>query len=325
MTNDVFVIVEYFKNKISDVTFEMLGKVRELADGLGGKLVSVLLGNGAKDLAAQLGTANSVLYVDDPALAQFSPEAFRRVVTSLVKERQPKLLLMANTSMGMDLAAPLSAELNLPLVAYCKSLSLDGDSLSAISQLYGGKIEVESGLESDQAIVAVLAGSFPADRGRSGAPPQVEEVKPSVSFNDLKVKFKGLIEPEAGDVDISKEEKLVSIGRGIQNQENIEIAQELATALGAAISASRPIIDSGWLPKSRQVGKSGMTVKPKLYLALGISGAPEHLEGMKDADTIIAVNSDAKAPIFDIAHYGFVGDLFDFVPTFTEKVKAAKG
>lgn len=321
MTNDVFVVAEHLKNKISDVTFEMLGKGRELADAMQGKLVAVLLGSGSKELATQLGAADTVLYVDDALLAQHSPEAYRQALSSLLKERQPGLTLIANTSMGMDLAAPLSVELNIPLVAYCNGVTVGGGSLTVTSQLYGGKVNVESGANGEQAIVAVLAGSFPAERGRSTNVPVIEEVKLPITLDDTRVRFKNLIEPEASDVDITKEEKLVSIGRGIQSQENIEIAQELANALGAQIAASRPIIDSGWLPKSRQVGKSGMTVKPKLYLALGISGAPEHLEGMKDAELIIAINTDPKAPIFDHAHYGAVGDLLDIVPALTEKIK----
>jgi electron transfer flavoprotein alpha subunit len=134
--------------------------------------------------------------------------------------------------------------------------------------------------------------------------------------------FKQMIRPEAGGIDITKEEILVSVGRGIESQENIELVEELATAIGGTISASRPIIDSGWLPKVRQVGKSGVTVKPKLYLAIGISGAPEHLQGMKDAEFIVAVNSDPNAPIFGVAHYGVCGDLFDVVPALTECAKA---
>ncbi|MBI4786388.1 MAG: electron transfer flavoprotein subunit alpha/FixB family protein, partial [Chloroflexi bacterium] len=133
--------------------------------------------------------------------------------------------------------------------------------------------------------------------------------------------FKQLIEPEAADVDITKQDILVSVGRGIQSADNLELVEELANALGGAVSASRPIVDNGWLPKARQVGKSGSTVKPKLYFAVGISGAPEHLEGMRDAPLIIAINSDPNAPIFDVAHYGIAADLFDVVPALTEKIK----
>ena len=132
-----------------------------------------------------------------------------------------------------------------------------------------------------------------------------------------------LIEPETAEVDITKSDIVVSIGRGIQSADNIELVDELANALGGVLAASRPITDAGWLPKSRQVGKSGLRVKPKLYLALGISGAPEHLEGMKDSDLIIAINRDASAPIFDVAHYGVAGDLFEIVPVLTEKIKDA--
>jgi electron transfer flavoprotein alpha subunit len=135
--------------------------------------------------------------------------------------------------------------------------------------------------------------------------------------------FRGMIRPEAGGVDITKQEILVSVGRGIESQENIELVEELAEALGATVSASRPIIDSGWMPKVRQVGKSGLTVKPKLYLAVGISGAPEHLQGMKDAELIVAINTDPNAPIFDVADYGVCADLFDVVPALTECAKAS--
>ena len=136
-----------------------------------------------------------------------------------------------------------------------------------------------------------------------------------------KVRFRQLLEPEAGDVDITAQEILVSVGRGIQSADNIPLVQELADAMGGVLAASRPIVDSKWLPKARQVGKSGVTVKPRFYLALGISGAPEHIEGMKDADLIVAINSDPNAPIFDYAHYGVAGDLFDIVPVLTGKLK----
>jgi electron transfer flavoprotein alpha subunit len=155
---------------------------------------------------------------------------------------------------------------------------------------------------------------------RAHSPP-VEQIASPAPLGDLKVKFVKLIQPQGGDVDITQQPILVSIGRGIGGQENIALAQEVADALGCAVSASRPLTDAGWLPKTRQVGKSGLTVKPKVYLALGISGAPEHLEGMRGAETIIAVNTDPKAPIFDVAHYGATCDMLDLLPALTEKVK----
>jgi electron transfer flavoprotein alpha subunit len=219
----------------------------------------------------------------------------------------------------MDLAAGLSVAAGLPLIAYVNGLAAEGGALVATSQIYGGKVQAEAVPEGEACIVSCLAGAFPAEAGRGAAP--VEEIASPAPLNDLKTRFVRLIQPEAGDVDITQQPLLVSIGRGIGGQENIELAQELAEALGAAVSASRPITDAGWLPKTRQVGKSGLAVKPKVYLAFGISGAPEHLEGMRGAEVIVAVNTDPKAPIFDVAHFGATCDILDLLPALTEKVK----
>ncbi|MEK7327448.1 MAG: electron transfer flavoprotein subunit alpha/FixB family protein [Chloroflexota bacterium] len=320
MANDVFVLAEHLNGKLADITFEMAGKAKELAAAFGGKAVAVLLGSGAKALAESIG-ADSVLVVDDPALAEFNPEAYSRVLAALIKERGPRLVMIGNTSAGMDLGAGLSVTTGLPLIAYVNGLAADGGTLVATSQIYGGKIQAEAMPDGEACIVSCLAGAFPADAGRAMGSVPVEQIASPVSLGDLKVKFVKLIQPAGGDVDITQQPILVSIGRGIGGQENIELAQELAEALGAAVSASRPITDAGWLPKTRQVGKSGLTVKPKVYLAFGISGAPEHLEGMRGAELIIAVNTDPKAPIFDVAHYGATCDMLDLLPALTEKVK----
>ena len=324
MANDIFVLVEHLDGSVSETTYELLGRGKELAGLAGGTLVAVLLGRGAKGLAASLGAADAVVSVDHPALASYTPEAWQRALAAVVSARAPRALLVASTSVGMDKAAGLSAELGWPLVAYVKDLSLAGGTLTATSQIYGGKILAETELSGAHAIVSVLPGSFPAEKGRATGSPAVEDIAPPASLASPRMRFKRLIRPEGGDVDITKEAKLVSVGRGIGGQENIPLAEELAEALGAALSASRPIVDQGWLPKTRQVGKSGMTVKPKLYLAVGISGAPEHLEGMRGAETIVAINADPGAPIFGAAHYGVVGDLFEILPALTEKVKAAR-
>lgn len=318
MSNDVFVVVEHLKGKISDITFEMLGKGRELADALGGKLNAVLIGDAA--LAAQLGKADAVLAVSDALLANYTPTAHKHALVDLLKARQPALTLIGNTSMGMDLAAGVSARLNIPLIAYCNNLRIEEGKVIATAQIYGGKLLAEAEASGDQMIVSVLAGSFSADAGRGAGAPTVEPVTVTIAADG--VRFKQLIEPEAADVDITKQDILVSVGRGIQSADNLELVEELARALGGVVSSSRPIVDNHWLPKSRQVGKSGATVKPKLYFMVGISGAPEHLEGMRDAGLIVAINSDPHAPIFDVAHYGIAADLFDVVPALTEKIKS---
>jgi electron transfer flavoprotein alpha subunit len=321
MNQDIFVVAEHLKGKFTDVTFEMLGKGKELANAKGGNLVAVLLGNGVKNLAGEMGLANQVISVEHANLENFNPETYSTALAEVVKAKSPAATLVANSSMGMDLAAALSVKANLPLVAYVFEVKVENGSLVATSQLYGGKLNVESQFGAGGVVVSLLAGASSADKGRAAGSPVVEDFSAPVSLASPKVRFKKLLEPEGGDVDITTKEILVSVGRGIQNVDNIPQMQELADALGAALSCSRPIVDSKWLPKTRQVGKSGVKVKPKFYLALGISGAPEHIEGMKDAELIVAINSDLNAPIFDYAHYGVAGNLFDIVPVLTEKAK----
>lgn len=319
---DVFVIAEHLEGKLSEVTFEMLGKARAIAPALGGQVNVVLLGHEMAAIAEQLGAADQVLLIEDAALEHFIPERAEQVLQTLLQRDHPALTLVANTSMGMDLATGLSAALDWPLIAYCSDVQVKEGRIFATSQIYGGKIAVEVASESNHTIVSVLAGAFPANDGRSTKPVTIQRIPSGIAAGTGRMRFKGLTIPEPGDVDITREPVLVSVGRGIGSKDNIELVEDLGNTLGAAVSASRPIIDSGWLPKQRQVGKSGLSVKPKLYLAVGISGAPEHLQGMKDAELIIAINSDPSAPIFEVAHYGIVGDLFDIVPALTEQLAA---
>ncbi len=317
MSNQIIVIVEHLKGNIEDISFEMLGKGKEIAGNIGGELVALLMGSGVDGMAGQLGIADNIIYVDDANLEEYNPQAYCKTVAAVVGDKQPKMVMIGNTSMGMDIAGGVSVDQNMPFIAYVSGISTDGSTVT--SSLYGGKMDVDSSPSADGFIVSIIAGSFPADAGRSEGSPAVEKVA-APDLSGLSVQFKQLIEPEGGDVDITQQEVLISVGRGIQSDENLPMAEELAVKLGGAISCSRPIVDSKWLAKTRQVGKSGLKVKPKLYLALGISGAPEHIEGMKDADLIIAVNTDPNAPIFDYAHYGIVQDLFDFIPALSDKL-----
>jgi electron transfer flavoprotein alpha subunit len=319
MGNDVFVLVEHTAGEVDETSQELLGKAAELAAEAGGKAVACLLHSGASAAAGAL-AADTVLSVEHPALEHFLPEAYVKAMASLIAEHEPRLTLIANTTVGMDVAAGLSARAGVPLVAYCTEVGFEDDAVVATSQVFGGKLNAEVAVEG-AAICSVVAGSFkPAPAGS----PDVQEASVS-GLDDLTTSFLRRVEPEVSDVDITAEEILVSVGRGIGGEENIELAQELADALGGVVSASRPVTDGGWLPKTRQVGKSGRKVKPKLYIACGISGAPEHLEGMGDAELIIAINTDENAPIFDVAHYGTTEDLFDLLPALTEQVEAAVG
>jgi electron transfer flavoprotein alpha subunit len=313
MSNDVFVITEQMDGNFADISFEMVGKAKELAAAWGGQTVAVVLGSG---VPANGFASDATLFVDDPNLAQFNSEAYGKVVEALVREKSPRLVIFGWTATGMDLAAWLSARLGKPCVAYAKDLCLENEKLIVNSQVYGGKMLAEVAPEGDLAIVACMAGAFPAEAGRGTT--AATQIPSPVSLSDLRTKFVEAIKPAAGDVDITGQDKLVSVGRGIGGKENIELAEELAEKLGAVVSASRPVVDAGWLPRTRQVGKSGLKVKPKLYLMLGISGAPEHLEGMRSAELIIAVNTDKKAPIFNVAHYGTTADLFEVAEAMLE-------
>jgi electron transfer flavoprotein alpha subunit len=313
MSNDIFLITEHLDGKFSDVSFEMIGKAKELASALGGQAVAVVVGSG---VAANVFASDSTIHVDDAALSQFNPEAYGKVIEALVKDKSPRLVMFGWTATGMDLAAWLSARLGKPCVAYGRDLCLENNALVVTSQVYGGKMMADVSPEGDMAVVAVLAGSFPAEAGQGST--AVTQVASPVSLDGLKTKFVEAIKPAGGDVDITAQAKLVSIGRGIGSKDNVELAEELAQKLGATVSSSRPVVDAGWLPRTRQVGKSGLKVKPKLYLMLGISGAPEHLEGMKSAELIIAINTDKKAPIFNVAHYGATADLFEVAEAMLE-------
>jgi electron transfer flavoprotein alpha subunit len=319
---NVLVYVETSEGKIAPISFELLGAARTLAAGMGGEVEALLAGS--SELASQLGAADTVLQVEHPALSTYVPEAHAAVLVEAIRERKPQVVLVGNTSVGIDLAAGAAAATGQPLVSYCLGLEAEAGAVIARSQLYGGKV-VATTRTQGPAVFAVVAGSYPEAAGRSGGKGLRATMQAPAALSSLRTRFLSASAPGGEGVDITKAERLVSVGRGIGGPENLELAEELAKALGAEIGASRPVCDSGWLPKARQVGKSGMTVKPKLYFAVGISGAPEHLEGMRDADLIVAVNSDANAPIFKVAHYGTTCDLFDLLPALTERLTAKTG
>ncbi len=322
MSQDIYVCVEHLRGQLTDITLVMLAAARQLARGTGGSVVAVLLGHRVEELAASL-PADRVISIDDEALGEFNPDAYLRVLAILLKEQAPRAVLFGETSIGTELGAVLSVRLGWPLVSHCQTLRVDEGSPRFVSQICGGKIMAEGDLPGPIALLTMIPGGFkPTSREPQSSPRIV--YMPAPPLQDLRVTLKQYLEPEVGDVDISRVPILVAVGRGIQNQDNLELAEGLAEVLGGVVCGSRPIVDQGWLPTSRLVGKSGRKVKPTLYLALGISGAPEHLEGLADAEMIVAINTDPGAPIFDVARYGSVTDLFDLVPVLTEKMRQAK-
>ncbi len=326
MAGNLWVVAENWRGKVSDVTYELLALGRELADGLGVPLEAVVLSHQGRALTHELGAADTVLYLDHPSLAEPTAESYGAALAQLMQARKPQGVLVPLSNVSWDWVGVLPAMLGAPYLNFCKDARVVDGKIEACCLLYGGKMEARV-VSGSPVILGVLPGARSAANRRMEKQPPVEEVKLE-SEKTPEVTFKQYIEPEQGGVDITQQSVLVSVGRGIGNQENLAVAEELAAALGGAVSGSRPVIDQGWLPLSRQVGKSGATVKPKLYLAVGISGAPEHVEGMKNSELIIAINTDPQAPIFDVAHYGIVGDATDTLSALTaelQKASARKG
>jgi electron transfer flavoprotein alpha subunit len=320
MNKDIFVVIEHLRGKVTDISYVMLAAGRALAQETGGNVVGVLLGHNAQGLVDNL-RADRVLYLDHPALADFTSDAYQKVLAHLIGEKEPRAVLFGNTSIGADVAVTLSARLGLPLISSCLNFGASG---AFTSQICGGKIMAEGDLPDPTALVTMLPGGYKPEEGQSTDPPEVVPAD-APTLDGLRVSLTGYIEPEAGDVDISQEPILIAIGRGVQTADNIELADELAKLLGGAVCASRPIVDQGWMPTSRMVGKSGKSVKPRLYLAMGISGAPEHVEGMSGSETIIAINTDPTAPIFDVSKYGAQIDMLDLLEVLIEQVEEIKG
>ena len=319
----ILALVEQRRGVILDVSLEILQKGAELAARSGSELVAVVPGNNIGNLAAGLvSKANVVLVADNPLLEHYNYETYSYLLSTLIKQQSPELILIGNTTTGMDFAPGLASQLNLPLITSCIDFQLTDGKLIGIRQMFDGKVNAEiTCTPSASYIITVRPGSFPVQE-RVPLAGRIENVTVALKAPES-TKFIESIEAALSGVDITKADVLVSVGQGIGDKKNIPMFEELAALLNATLSCSRPVVDKKWLPKERQVGSSGKTVKPKVYLAIGISGSFQHLMGLKGG-TIIAINKDPKAPIFGVADYGIVGDMFQVVPVLKEKVKALK-
>lgn len=322
MAGEVWVLVEQWRGRVSDVTYEVLALGREVSAATGASLQAVLLGSDVKNFLPTLGAADGVLVTEHPTLGEPVSEIWALALAQLVERHQPLVLLIPQTNVTMEIGSLLATRLRLPFVNFCRDIQVTDKRLVARCLLYGGKVEATVAPQTP-AVLGVLPGVRPQEQGRAERTPTVTAISLDLPA-EPPVRFKGYTEPPPGDVDITRENILVAVGRGIQRPENVALAEELAAALGGAVCGSRPVIDQGWLPPSRQVGTSGMIVKPLLYLALGISGAPEHVQGMKDAALIIAINTDPRAPIFSVAHYGAVVDALEVLPVLTEIARSRR-
>lgn len=324
MNQDIFVLVEHLQNQVLEISYMLAAQARQIVGKTGGKVVAVLLGANPSGLVKDL-AVDEVLCFDHPALEFFTSETYQIVLADLLGKTTPGMLLFGETSMGAETAAGLSARLNLPVISSCASIQPSPNGFNYTCKICAGKLMAEGEIPADQTtLVTLLAGAFKAEAGKSQTPPKITPMAvPDLSA--LKIKVKQIIASDQTDVDIAKEAILVSVGRGIQQKDNIELAEELAEALGGVVCGSRPVIDQGWLSPSRLVGKSGKAVKPKIYLALGISGAPEHVEAITGSELIVAINTDPASPIFNLAKYGATIDLLELLPTLSEQIRQEKG
>jgi electron transfer flavoprotein alpha subunit len=318
----ILVLAEHRQGLMRDITYEMLTKAQELAEKTNSELNVVLLGKDVKEHAKPLAEyAKTVLLVQDARLENFNSEAYKKVLSKLITEHKPLLVMIGHTSYGVDLAPRLAAALNIPLATDCIDLAFENEVLTITRQMFGGKVNVKAATrKAETYLVTVRQATFTPQK--PAAPPngQVTEVPSPLTEEITEKRFIQYVLPPPGGVDITAAEKLVGVGRGIKDVTNMPMVEELAKTLGGVLACSRPIVDKGWLPTDRQVGTSGKTVKPKLYIAVGVSGAFQHVLGMKSSDLIIAINKDPKAPIFSFADYGVVDDLFKIVPPLKGKI-----
>ena len=312
--SDVLAVAEHRRGSLRDVSLELVTAAGELAEATGGDLHVAVVGGDVEAFAEALDRPGvDVVHTVDEG-EEFNHDVQVQAVTALYGALDPAAVVTPNSVNGLDYAPAVASRLDLPLVTDVVGLEADG-GLVATREMYGSKVAttVECALP---AVVTIRGAEWPAADGVGDA--AVEAFDLDLDEATLRSTVTGYEEAGGGDVDISEADVLVSIGRGIGEEDNLDLIFDLAEALDATVSSSRPIVDAGWLPKNRQVGQSGKTVTPEIYLAIGISGAVQHVAGMKGADTIVAINTDPNAPIFDLADVGIVGDLFDVVPELVE-------
>jgi electron transfer flavoprotein alpha subunit len=327
MPNTILVVVEQREGKLNRVSWETMAAGQEIAAKTGWNLEAAVLGSGLSAIGAEVAQkkASKVYALESPRLQPYTADAFVHALKEFIAARSPQLVLMPHTYQVRDFAPKLATGLGRTLISDAVGYKHEGGKLLFTRQMFQGKFAADVAFTGDAPwFVTFQNGAFRGDKAEGGSA-AVETVNVEVPENAVRNRPDEIFKEAKQAVDLTQAEIIVAVGRGIKEQKNIEIARQLAEALGGELAASRPICDSGWLPMDRQIGSSGQTVAPKLYLALGISGAIQHIVGMKGARAIIAINKDSEAPIFEIADYAVVGNLFDIVPPLIEEMKKAKG
>lgn len=328
MAKGIWVFAELYNGKIKNVTFELLAAGRMIAGQTGEELAAVLLGKDVASLADTLGEygADKVYLADDDRLAQYTTDAYSKVLAGLIAEQGPSAVLLGSTVLGRDLAASVAQKANTGLMSDCTGLELEGGDLIFVRPIYAGKAFVRAACPEARPVMAtvrpnVLAAGVPQEGRRA----EVVNGPVNLGDDDIRQVIKDVVRQISTRPELTEANVIVSGGRGLKGPENFKLLEELADALGAAVGASRAAVDAGWIGHSYQVGQTGKTVSPTLYIACGISGAIQHLAGMSSSKCIVAINKDPEANIFKMADYGIVGDLFEVVPILTEECKKMLG
>lgn len=329
MNKDIYVVVEQVDGVVQKVGIELIGIASKLAADLGQEVVAVLLGKEVRGLADNLihHGANKVICVEDPILEHYATEPYTKALNAVVEAKKPEIVLYGATSIGRDLAPRVSARVHTGLTADCTKLEIDPETklLLMTRPAFGGNIMATIVCKEFRPQMATVRPgvmqALPTDTSRTG---EVEVFQVDFTDADMNIKIREVIKEKHAKVDITEAKVLVSGGRGIGSPEYFDVLKELADELGGLVTSSRANVDAGWIGRERQVGQTGKTVRPDLYMACGISGAIQHLAGMEDSEFIVAINKDAQAPIFDVADLGVVGDLHKIMPILIDKVRALK-
>ena len=326
MSNGILVFAEHRAGSINKTSFEAIAAAQALGGQLEQAVTGVVLGSGAGNVAQEIAAFNlsRVVYAENEKLAEYTPDGYTDAMERVVRELDPHYVIMPHTYLVRDFAPKLAARFGKGLISDCIRAKVDAGKATFTRRIFLGKIDADVISDGEAPVfVTFQSGAYRGDQAAKGSGASVDTM--NVEVGEIRMKPEAPFQEVKQAVDLTKADVIVAVGRGIKSKDNIALAEKLAEALGGDLAASRPICDAEWLPIDRQIGSSGQTVAPKLYIALGISGAIQHLVGMKNAGTIVAINKDPEAPIFDIADYGIVGDLFEAVPVLTEEIKKLKG
>ena len=320
----ILVFIEHKAGALNKTSLEALAAAQKLGADTGAKPSAVVLG--APSLATEIAAYDleKVLSVEHAQLADYTPDAYAEALEQVIRTVSPQYVIMSHTYLARDFAPKVAARFGKGLIGDCIRMNAEGGKATFTRRIFLGKLDADVVAEGGPpTFVTFQSGAFRADQAQRGSGAPVETMR--VEVGEPRMKPEAPFQEAKQAVDLSKADIIVAVGRGIKSKDNLALAEKLAEALGGDLAASRPICDAEWLPIDRQIGSSGQTVAPKLYVAIGISGAIQHLVGMKNSQTIVAINKDPEAPIFDIADYGIVGDLFEAVPVLTEEIKKLKG